>query len=150
MRKTRLIENELAQLEGQFAQATREVIDAAEKGLKLASEQKSAMSHFIAVQFLRTQAQRQIIQQTEEGIVKARLDWFVQAEKTLELSPEDYKVEMNQDHLTLRHLSYVLDAELVNDIIKALVDHIWILGVNATALPLYTSDHPVVKLAHKG
>jgi hypothetical protein len=40
------------------------------------------------------------------------------------------------------------DARIVTTIADALRGHIWFLGSNQTEVPLYTSDHPIVKREH--
>jgi hypothetical protein len=42
----------------------------------------------------------------------------------------------------------MLDFETIYKIAKVLNNHIWMIGINTTDQPLFTSDHPVVKNAY--
>jgi len=42
----------------------------------------------------------------------------------------------------------MLDTDILAALTATLQQHIWIVGVNETDLPFFTSDHPVVRIPH--
>lgn len=59
------------------------------------------------------------------------------------LSP---RVEIKHD--VVAHLKLMLDPNIVAPICEMLGGHIWLIGLNKTGTPFYTSDTPIVKCNH--
>lgn len=84
--------------------------------------EREIMSVFLAIQALRTAEQRMLIRQ---GLASSMDDSVLQ----------DF-------HVSVLESGYWMEAA------SALSDFIWILAVNKSGVPFYTSDHPVVLRVH--
>lgn len=114
---------------------------------KITNNMKDAMSLFIAFQLLRTRSQRRHIGELIDIFNKTLLEEthkFSEEEKTVL-----YELELDEDYVKSQHIDFIFNSDILNSYIKALDKHICIIGLNNTSTPLYTSDHPVVKKAHK-
>lgn len=61
---------------------------------------------------------------------------------------DEYRVEYNKEMAPVDQAGSMF-GPMVPEIIEILHNHIWILGINETAQPFYTSDNPVVWDTHK-
>lgn len=118
-----------------------------EEKKSITQNMKEAMSLLLAFQMLRTESQRKYIGEWIDKMTKTTF------EETHNLSEEDkialYKLELNPDYVKSQHIEFMFDPEIIRTIIEALDKHIWIIGINNTSIPLYTSDNPVVRKSHK-
>lgn len=67
-----------------------------------------------------------------------------------EADRKDAKLIIPEVDETKAHLISILNPNLWQEMQRALVNHIWILGTNMTPRLLHTSDHPVVKRSSLG
>ncbi|UQN70126.1 DUF4238 domain-containing protein [Burkholderia multivorans] len=90
----------------------------------LAQEDRHLLAHFIALQFLRTAEQREILAlfANESGV---------------------YKDELSADKIINLHAYLIYTSKLVEDMTNRLHESIWIFGKNDTQVPFWTSDNPV-------
>lgn len=102
-----------------------------------------ALSLFLAVQYQRTQAARQRMNEINVVLAKLSEKW-PDIPQLQGLSPAPAGPE-----LTTYHLTAGLSAERIGQIADVLHDHCWGLYINRTDLPLWTSDNPVVLHCHE-
>lgn len=110
----------------------------------MSKKQKTAMSFFVALQYIRTREFRDTMIDGSEKL-KLVLKKFIPEEKQDEFFERPFS---DKTHSSLQHLDFMLDWDVLEDFSQKLYDHIWFVGLNFTAHDLYTSDHPVVRLPH--
>jgi len=143
-----LEEKALQSLEGQF----NEVI---EIGIKVAGgatanlEQRRMMSLCIAVQLIRTLDYRKNIVEAMERLIEAAMDSVLELAKPELASEVRAKAKYDQQTASLLHADFMWNPDFVCKIAAILYHRIWVIGVNDTTIPLYTSDTPVVLESHK-
>lgn len=143
-----LEEKALQTLESQF----NEVI---EVGIKVANgaganlEQRRMMSLCIAVQLIRTLDYRQHIVEIMERLVEVTMDSVLELAKPELASGVRAKAKYDEQAASLLHAKFMWNPDFVCKIAALLYHRIWVIGVNDTGTPLYTSDTPVVLQAHK-
>lgn len=145
----------LCPIESVYSQLIREIINKSHNGntwvlqncFALSQEEKDLMSVFIALQSIRTKAFRETIGETIEKLYQV-LPSKLQKNKDFAL-PENVVIEANKDFVKLQHSSMLLNPETILEFGEILNQHIWVMYVNQTDLPFYTSDTPVFTIPHK-
>jgi len=132
-----IVEVTLSELEGGYAKVFTGLLETIEKRGQMDQEQRIALAHFITIQLLRTpETRRTIAELVEKGIPEA-----LGFDKTIEFNPR---------HMPIEHALHMFNPATQRRMMEVLVSHIWMIGINETDLPLYTSDEPVAKDAHRG
>lgn len=111
-------------------------------------EEKLILSLFMAIQIIRTKVFRDTLTQTYEKSLQTLL-YKQQMEDDNALPKECFKVNSNKDFIKLQHLGMILDEELALHMAETLSNHIWVMYVNKTDTPFYTSDNPIITIPHK-
>ncbi len=112
------------------------------------SDEKSYLSFFIAIQVVRTKTYREIIKQTIEKGYKALI--YKQLNNSETPIPKDsFSINVSDDFVKLQHAQTILDEDVLVDLAETISDHIWVMYVNKTIMPFYTSDNPVLTIPHK-
>ncbi len=111
-------------------------------------EGKEIFSFFIAIQIIRTKSFREILGATIEKTVQT-MAYKSQMDDEDALPKESFEVEADKEFIKLQHSSMILDPKVAAEIAEVLSNHIWVMYVNKTSLPFYTSDDPVVNIPHK-
>jgi len=142
------VEKVLSNIEADFSNVIEDVLRTADGRERIDCDQKLAMAFFITIQILRTQEFRSLYTELVEKGAKAVLDKIVQV-KMSDVSPDEYRVQFNQKTASLEQAKFMFNPAILNGLVQVLNNHIWIVGTNETTQPLYTSDSPVVKRAHK-
>lgn len=143
-----LEEKALQALESQF----NEVI---EVGIKVANgdeanlDQRIMMSLCIATQLVRTFDYRQHIVEAMERLSEATMDSVLELAKPELASKVRAQAKYSEQAASLLHARYMWNPDFICRIAAVLYHRIWVVGVNDTKIPLYTSDTPVVIQAHK-
>ena len=143
-----LEEKALQALEGQFNEMIEVGIKVA-GGMTANLEQRRMMSLCIAVQLIRTLDYRKSLVTAMERLLEAAMDSVLELAKP-ELASE-VRVVANYDEqgASLLHAEFMWNPDFVCKIAAILYHRIWVVGVNATSIPVYTSDTPVVLESHK-
>lgn len=110
--------------------------------------EKILFSIFIAIQFIRTKAFRQTLNDTIEQLYQT-LAYKVQQDDENALSKDDFAVSANKDYVKLEHASMLLNEDMALKFAETMCNHIWVMYVNKTDYPFYTSDNPVATIPHK-
>lgn len=110
--------------------------------------EKVFMALFVAIQVIRTKSFRTMLGDT---IAKFYQTFAYKSQMNSEnaLPKEAFEVEANSDFVKLQHSNMILDEEMAMEMAETLCNHIWIIYVNKTDYPFYTSDNPVATIPHK-
>ncbi|MFS0672605.1 DUF4238 domain-containing protein [Ornithinibacillus sp. 179-J 7C1 HS] len=113
----------------------------------LTVEERHPLSLFIAYQIVRSKEFREGLIETQKGALQAMVD------RLAKMQDKDYEygsmtVEKEHEFPSVEHAQFIL-GDFPIMLAQSLVNHCWIVGVNKTTMPFYTSDNPVVKVAHK-
>lgn len=123
------LEKDLASLEAktsQILQTCSVLLDTMEplQYLQMGDEERWTLSSFIAVQFLRTAEQRDIL-------------------ALFALKNGFYKDGLSHEEKISLHAQMLCSGGLVEDIAQRVFDSVWIYARNRTITPFWTSDNPV-------
>jgi len=145
-----------SQLEGIYSELLQIIIDKSHNGNNWVMEnccafseiEKSFMSIFIAIQIIRTKSFRDtlgdIINKTYQTLAYKSQMYDEDA-----LPKEAFECEVDSDFVKLQHSGLILDEEMAVGIAETLCNHIWVMYVNKTEYPFYTSDNPIATIPHK-
>ncbi|MNS87673.1 hypothetical protein D3C72_1216230 [compost metagenome] len=101
---------------------------------------RSYMSHFLAVQFLRTRDTRNMISELGQKFIKTIGKAFF---KENGFDPTDLTFNLNPDFGAAMQADMIFGQNKLNHYVEKIGSHIWILVDNKTEIPFVTSDHPV-------
>lgn len=119
------------------------------KNCLLCSEiEKSFMALCIAVQIIRTKSFRDNLRDTISKTYQT-LAYKSQMNDVDALPKEAFECEVSPDFVKLQHSSLILDEEMAIEMAETLCNHIWVMYVNKTEYPFYTSDNPIATIPHK-
>jgi hypothetical protein len=143
-----LEEKALCALESSFADAYNAVLKIPETH-SLSKEHRRAMALCVTVQFLRTRTARNWMTEFYEKGTEAILNTALKIASALANTDHAEKLKAvvekyNKPKAAILHGSFMWNPELVSKLAATLYHHIWLVCVNETSKPLYTSDHPVV------
>ncbi len=117
------------------------------KNVIQAEEDRATIAYYLAIQFLRTKEFRgKTIQMYEQG---TKLILKKIAGKKLQ-KDFDFEVKIKESMINLYHNQQLLDTELLEELTKSLLSHIWFFAVTNTGSKFYTSDNPLVLIGHEG
>jgi hypothetical protein len=136
-----LVEHELGRIESDFAPILDEVVDLISRGKWIEDEHRLKTAHFMAVQALRTAEFRQQLSE----IMKKMGAWLGDQ---FRLADDNLVLEFNKDFLPIQQAQMIFSPDMQERLTSTFYEHIWMIGVNSTAQPFYTSDMPVVKRGH--
>ena len=146
----------LSKIEGEYGNLLKAIIAKSYNGndwvikncRPFSPDEKAYLSFFIAIQAIRTKTYREMIKQTIEKGYKALI--YKQLNNSEYPIPEDsFSIKVSDDFVKLQHAQTLLDEDVSVDLAETFLDHIWVMYVNKTTLPFYTSDNPVLTIPHK-
>lgn len=124
--------------------ATLQMITAKQR---ITRNQKRNMAFLMTIQYFRTSEYRNYLIESFDKMAKIT---FAQTHR---LTPSEKsalgELEFNPNLVSAYHAKTMFNPELVNSVATVLQNHIFIIGINNTPQPFYTSDVPIVKKAHK-
>ena len=139
-----IVEKTLAGMEGNWNSLLGTIIKTIEdnKRIVIDETQRQDLAHFVTVQYLRTKENRLVQAEMVRKLGETLLS------KDYSEKSEDYKVEVNNRFISSMQIGRMFDSniELYIDTLKS---HIWVIGVNNTDIPLFTSDDPIVLKPYK-
>lgn len=141
-------EQALASLEGRF----KKVIDVAikfAKGGAATPEHRVEMALCAAVQLVRTRDFRDDLVESMESMGRATLNGVLKLASPELASQVQATFEYNENAAAALHAQFMWDPNFISRVAATLCNHIWVVGINQTSVPLCTSDSPVVMRAHK-
>lgn len=145
-----------SELEGAYSKVLKSVIDKSYNGQSwvltnckaMAKHEKELLAFFIAVQVIRTKRFRTNIEDMIAGAAQM-IAYKSQMDNPDALPKETFEVRANSDFVKLQHSMMILAPQVKMFLTDILESHIWVMCVNKTDIPFYTSDAPVVKIPHK-
>lgn len=150
------IEKTFSNLEGIYSQLLSKLIKKSnnrndweiENCYAFSEKEKQILSIFLAIQIIRTKSFRETLRSTYELLIQT-LAYKSQIQDPDALPKEDFAVSADKDYIKLQHSSMILDPENTLYYADALYKHTWVMYINKTNTPFYTSDDPVVPIPHK-
>lgn len=136
-----LVEHELGRIESDFVPILDEMVDLISRGKWIKDEHRFKTAHFMAVQALRTAEFRQQLSEIMGKFGAWLGDQF-------KLADDNLVLEYNKDFLPIQHALMILSPDMQERLTRTFFNHVWMVGVNSTSQPFYTSDMPVVKRGH--
>jgi hypothetical protein len=99
---------------------------------------------------MRGREHRERIRQQREKLTLARFKEYCKLNHPeIPADFDQYVTLKYNDHLaTADQMRQLIDADEIEKISVDLLKHIWVVGINRTMQPFYTSDNPVVKMPH--
>jgi hypothetical protein len=141
-----IIEDTLDKMESGFAHVFRDVLSAIERTGGIESYHKELLAPFLVIQFLRTADYRRDFLERNTKLL-ARMAG-ISRYFSHGIYENNLQVEFNKENIPLHHARIMFNQTIQNELINALCQHIWIVGINDTPQPFYTSDTPIVKRSH--
>lgn len=146
----------LCKIEGIYGPLLKEIIKKSYNGNEwviknchpFSEEEKIHLALFLAIQSIRTKAYRDTMKQIVEKTYET-LAYKQQMNDDNALPKDAFRVKANDDFIKLQHSGILLDEEVAIHFAETLMDHIWVMYVNKTDQPFYTSDNPVLTIPHK-
>ena len=123
--------------------------------LEINKNLKFTLSRFFVLQDFRTKEHKESIREFHTGLL-TKIHQFMSNNsdemkknndelKKLGIDPKDLKAVPNDEAIDLFHLQSLLDEKKISGLSKFLSNTKWIIGINNTNIPLFTSDHPLIK-----
>lgn len=128
------IERYLGTLESGFGPARDKVLAAADIA-HLTEEERRVVSYFVATQFVRTEEIRTVVRDMIASIKDSLAGENLSDEFRKQIEESQAESNIRDIHLSL--------LEMVPWIAGTLMEKKWIVIVNKTVMPFWTSDHPV-------
>jgi len=134
-------------------ESTKTVIDEICESIKrknfsrLNSEQRISLAQYIALQYMRTKESRNRIIELYEKFIEESFRNYIKL-KNSDLADAKFEIGIKKTMEATLHSTALLDYDHLQTISHIIYNHIWVLFENSTPIPLYTSDHPIVKHNH--
>jgi hypothetical protein len=138
----------LNDIETFYAKLHQSVIDSIKNHGCINADQKEALTYCITMQIFRTRKFRNEYMQNAQGLVKNLTDILIKAQGK-NIPSDSYSITLDEGAASVHIAETMFTPEHHNYLIDALKSHIWILGINLSERPFYTSDSPVVRRPHK-
>jgi hypothetical protein len=141
----KMVENLLSRFDAELGSEVEHLAATAGEG-PIDPNRRALLARALGIQAVRTRDIRDTIvelyQQSYEGLCRelTEKNWPGQGH----LAP---RVQIRPEFIPVYHASFMLESG-IKTIGRAFFNHTWVVGVNRTQHPLYTSDQPVVRFAH--
>lgn len=112
----------------------------------LSIEEKSRMSIFLAFQFVRTKKNREILKDGMTKLYKALIPKLYNIEYgdvDGKINSTNIDVSIGKEAMKAEHASFITDPKVITDFANCFFKHIWIIYINKTKIPFWTSDAPI-------
>ena len=140
------IEHTLATIELPLSTAIKDIVATGAR-MGLPTYKRNAASAFLALQLYRTVEFREVMSELIQREMRHRVNEWMKANypDDLELTPH---MDWSEDYWVAAQSVCMFDPEFVEDMRGYLKSLYWLVGVNRTGTPLYTSDNPVTYFSH--
>lgn len=143
-----LVEKDLSQMEGSFAAALTDVDQSLDATGCITQPQKAQLAYFIMRQMLRGRDFRDLQLEAANKLGDALAQILV-AQQYGPSEVGKVRVSVDERYVAAMHARMLYDEQFNRTIMDVLQKRIWIIGVNDTGQPLYTSDCPVIWRSHE-
>jgi hypothetical protein len=140
-----VVEKFLSRLEADYSPRLADLIASAENG-SFSHEQVSEFAPYVVLQWMRTRTYRDAAYELMSKVHQDLVDTLVGAN-----FPEEkgkVRITMEKENMAVLHAQKLLDGPSIAKMACVLESHFWVIGINHTSRPFYTSDHPVVRRAN--
>lgn len=138
-------ERALSVLEGKFNSITDVALKFAKDGQPVPTvKQLQDMALFTAIQLVRTPQYRDNLVACMELMGASCMKTVLQMAAPEIASQVRVELKNKEDYAPALHAQFMWNSEFVSKVAATLCTHIWVVGVNRTNTPLFTSDSPVV------
>jgi hypothetical protein len=143
------VEKALSRAENRFNVVLSEVLGRVERR-GITTAQREEMAVYMAIQLMRTKEYREFIFEGTQKVIQALSDDL--AEKNFPDLPKEHypRAVVERDNLPAVQARHFFDEERVVKLAHILAGHVWVVGVNVSPQPYYTSDHPVARKGYAG
>ena len=138
------IEDILSIAEGNWAPLHEALISEADRG-HFQTDLVLAYAPFLALQWMRTKTYRDMMRETMKLSAQSIVDDLL--ELNFPESKGKVRVVPNETAVSAMHSQRMFSE--ADKLSQAMESHLWIVGINETKEPFYTSDHPVVRNANQ-
>lgn len=114
----------------------------------LSENEKELFAYFVAIQIIRTNSFRETIGSMIEQFI-GTMAYKSQIQEEDALPKKAFEVSVDKEYVKMQHNKMVLDPEIALEFAETIKQHIWVMYVNKTETPFYTSDDPIVNIPHK-
>lgn len=113
-------------------------------------EHMEQVAMYLMFQMLRTKEERKFFNDLQEKEAKMFAN-FMGAIKGIDNLTDKVEVAWkSKEHKRLLHFQMLMDKELRDTVLAAMMNMIWIVGVNQTEMPFYTSDTAAIRKGYEG
>jgi hypothetical protein len=140
-----VVEKCLSRLEADYSPRLRALIASAEAG-SFSDEQISEFAPFVVLQWKRTRTYREMAYELISKSSQDMVDTLVDANFPNEKGK--VRITMPKEDMAVLHARELLNEASIVTMARVLESHFWVIGINQTGRPFYTSDHPVVRRAN--
>ncbi len=113
-------------------------------------EQMEQIATYLMFQILRTKEERKLYNNLEEKEAKVLASFMGTIQGIDNLADKVEVVWKSKEHKRLLHFQMLMDKELQDAAFAAMMNMIWIVGVNQTDMPFYTSDTAAIRKGYEG
>jgi hypothetical protein len=141
------VEKILSQIEGNAATIMRNLFDRVE-AYGMTADDILEFAPYVALQWMRTKEYRECLVALANANSQAIANDLVK-KNWPELPEHEYPtVTLDPRCSAALHNEHFFDERSIFIVAKHLEDHFWVVGINKTGQPFYTSDNPVVRRAN--
>lgn len=143
-------------IEGDYSNVLKKIIDNASRAMEsswyrkncfcMNEAEKSLMSICLTMQFLRTRKTREMLQ---EGYLKlyetlSRKIYNLQCDNEEDkIKPGDVSFSIGKEAMKVEHARALLDVNAITELSIAFLNHVWVVFINKSEMPFWTSDSPI-------
>jgi hypothetical protein len=143
-----MVEKALSVVEKTWAPLHAALIEAADTG-RISATLTIEYAPFLVMQWMRTKTYRDTIHELAQKSMQSLADDLV----AINFPGESVRVKVGDKAMAAMHAQKLFHPPMIERMADHFGRHLWVVGVNDTAHPFYTSDHPVVRrgnLVHDG
>jgi Protein of unknown function (DUF4238) len=143
------LEHGLAKVEAQFKLDLNDFLSKVEK-TGIQPLHRAMLAPYLVIQWMRGREHRERIRQQREKLTLAQFKHFCKMNHPD--IPEDFdkyvELTYNKQLAAAEQMQSLIDGDYIESVGLDLLKHIWVVGINRTMQPFYTSDNPVIKMPH--
>lgn len=113
-------------------------------GISIPRRVRESFSILVAIQLLRTKKHRNLIKEATEKFYEAIFQELVKVNFGEEATKYTPKAAIKEKYEGMIHSQYIFDFDNLAEMAEIFYNHIWMVGINNSESPFYTSDNPVV------
>lgn len=141
-------------VEGDYSETLKSIIHNAESATpwyikncySMSEVERIKMAAFITFQYMRTKKFRETMREGKSEIAKVLLTKLYNieyGETDGKISLDDIDVQIGKESIKLDHAGFILDMDRILDFTQCFLKHVWVIYINRTKIPFWTSDAPI-------